>query len=219
MTSSPDPLDRWDIPRLDEDPISLAAACTPEGAWAPPELAGARPVNGAARAAAWSPRQEVAEAFEAGRAAGREEGSVQAQQRVSRALEVLERIAESLHAARQDLLRRSERDLECLALAVARKLVQREVAADPAVLHELVSRALELMPLETPLEIRMHPDDLAALGDDPRRAIAVEHGATLQWIADPELEAGGFLLESPQRIVDGRPDVALRNLYERFDQE
>ena len=36
------------------------------------------------------------------------------------------------------------------------------------------------------------------------------------WVVDPSLEAGSFRLVSPERIIDGRVDVALRALYERL---
>ena len=42
---------------------------------------------------------------------------------------------------------------------------------------------------------------------------------TLHWIVDAEIERAGFVVQSPQRLVDGRLDVALRTLYERFEEE
>jgi hypothetical protein len=41
-------------------------------------------------------------------------------------------------------------------------------------------------------------------------------GLTIQWNADPTLGRGDFVVESPQRVVDGRLDVALQALYERM---
>jgi hypothetical protein len=38
----------------------------------------------------------------------------------------------------------------------------------------------------------------------------------VHWIADPSLDRGSFRLSSPERLVDGRADVALRSLYERL---
>ena len=68
--------------------------------------------------------------------------------------------------------------------------------------------------------MRLNPDDLAALGAGHRAARAERPGARRsQWVADPTLERGSFLVESPTRIVDGRIDAALRQLYERLDHD
>jgi hypothetical protein len=58
--------------------------------------------------------------------------------------------------------------------------------------------------------VRLNPADLGALGLGPGA------GAPVQWTADPVLEPGSFVVESPARVVDGRTDVALRQLFERL---
>jgi flagellar biosynthesis/type III secretory pathway protein FliH len=40
----------------------------------------------------------------------------------------------------------------------------------------------------------------------------------VQWIADTAIEPGGCLVLSPRRLVDGRVDEALVNLYDRLRQ-
>jgi flagellar biosynthesis/type III secretory pathway protein FliH len=102
---------------------------------------------------------------------------------------------------------------------VARKLVQREVEADPTLMRTLVERALELVPLEPKLEVRLHPDDLSVLLSGSPVPAADNPSAAIKWTADPAIERGGFVVESPLRVVDGRTDFALRSLYERLEDE
>jgi flagellar assembly protein FliH len=164
-------------------------------------------------------RTEADEAHDRGFADGLREGTVRSEQRVRVALETLGRVGEYLHTAQSAFVRDRARDLHGLALAVARKLIQREVTADPALLRELVDRALELVPLEPHLEVRLHPDDLSVLMGGPSAPESDGKGTAIQWLGDPAIERGGFLVESPLRIVDGRTDFALRSLYERLEYE
>ncbi|HVP13956.1 MAG TPA: FliH/SctL family protein [Terriglobales bacterium] len=179
-----------------------------------PEL-DAGPAPGAAAPPSRTPRDE---AFERGFAEGLEEGAARAQHRVRTALDALGRVGESLHAMQSALLRDRSRDLHALALAIARKLVGREVAADPALVGQWVTGALELVPPDSRCEVRLHPDDLASFaGDLPKGG--GEGEPSIRWVGDPTLERGEFLVEGPHRIVDGRTDFALRALYERLGHE
>ena len=164
-------------------------------------------------------RTEADEAHARGFTEGLREGTARSEQRVHVALETLGRVGEYLHTAQSAFVRDRARDLHGLALAVAHKLIQREVTADPALLRELVDRALELVPLEPHLEVRLHPDDLSVLLGGPSAPEADGKGTAIKWLGDPTIERGGFLVESPLRIVDGRTDFALRSLYERLEYE
>jgi flagellar biosynthesis/type III secretory pathway protein FliH len=220
MTSSSEPAP-WAPPDLvtgrcpDAPPGSWAHGAGTADAWSPPPLS-LQPVDVPVEADA---PDELAEAYERGRAKGIEEGVTCVRQELRPALVALGRVAEVLQAERANFAAVRERNLQAIALAVAGKLVQREVAADPDRVQELVGRALELLPLDTSLEVRLNPDDLALVqrlqdGDGTNGLVRA-----IQWVADPGLERGAFTLESPQRIVDGRFDVALRHLYDRLDHD
>jgi flagellar biosynthesis/type III secretory pathway protein FliH len=137
--------------------------------------------------------------------------------RLGPALEALARIADQLEASRLRFDHDRERNLRGLALAVAHQIVQRELATDPSIVNDLVARALELMPASAPVEVRVSPGDLAALSDDLQQLAAAGRPVPVQWLSDPALGPGSFMIESPLRIVDGRTDVALRTLFERLE--
>ncbi len=143
----------------------------------------------------------------------------QAESRVSRAVELLGAAALQLEALAHDFGHDRERNLHALAVAIARGIVQRELAVEPELVGTLVRRAVDLLPLDNTLEIRLHPEDLALFG--PAAPSLLPEGRTLevQWVPDPSLERGSFVIESPQRLVDGRTDVALRSLYERLEHD
>ena len=131
-------------------------------------------------------------------------------------MQALTQVAEAFEASRAGFERDRERDLTGLALAVARRIVLREVTADPAIVRSLVTRALELLPLDRSFEVRLNPEDLGVLGTDLEGAVPPGIAPMIQWAGDPALERGSFVIESPLRVVDGRSDVALRALYDRL---
>ncbi len=222
MTSSPELLRPFLLPALPGDAGPGDARFVPfgerpDGSLELPELEAMSLAD--ARVSPAPRRTEADETYDRGFADGLREGTARAEQRVRPALETLGRVGEYLHTAQSAFVRDRARDLHGLALAVARKLIQREVTADPALLRELVDRALELVPLEPHLEVRLHPDDLSVLMGGPSAPEADGKGTAIKWLADPAIERGGFLVESPLRIVDGRTDFALRSLYERLEYE
>lgn len=151
-----------------------------------------------------------------GRREGRDEGAAEAREELRPVIEGLLRIAEHLQDLRDQALHEAEADLEALALAVARRLVQRELEADPGIVRRLVARALELLPVDAPIEIRAHPGDLETLAPALE---AWSAGRALRWTPDPALDRGSFVAETPRRVVDGRTDVALRTLYDRLRED
>ncbi len=214
MTSSREAIAPFALPALSgaRGPALEASA---DGRFALPELDPER----TAKLLAGPARTEAEEAYDRGYADGLRDGAARVQPRVRTALEALGRVGEYLHTAHTSFLRDRARDLHGLALAIARRLVQREIQADPALLRELVGRALELVPAEPQLEVRLHPEDLAVIESGLATAAPGGEIPSIRWVADPDLERGGFVVESPVRLVDGRTDFALRTLYERLEYE
>lgn len=150
--------------------------------------------------------------YEAGRAAAMEE----ANRTIKRAASLLVSTAEALDAARLGVVRELEDSVYMLSLAVARHLIQREVSADPTIIRDLVHRGLEAFPVGSRVEIHLHPDDLAALRGQVELPGSDGRAAEILWAADPAIERGGCTLETPHRVVDGRIDLALSELYHRM---
>jgi flagellar assembly protein FliH len=187
------------------DPAHETAAF--DGTWMLPELDSS------------SPSTDVRDPlYESGYADGLRDGVGQAREDLRPALAALAGVAESLNSRRDEMLRDQARNLHGLALAVARKIVQREIATDAGVIEDLVRRALELLPHDLQVDVRLHPEDLQALGDRVDRPTDMS-AVTLRWLPDPTMERGGFVVQSPHRLVDGRLDMALRDLYERLESE
>jgi flagellar biosynthesis/type III secretory pathway protein FliH len=163
--------------------------------------------------------EELQKAYERGFSEGREQGIAEGYEKMLPALESLHGLTETLEQTHADFRHDLERGLHALAIAVARQLIQREVSADPTIVSDLIERALELVPHDLMLEVRLNPTDLEVLQGKLDRLEAAGRPLNVQWIEDSSLERGSFLLETPLRVVDGRTDDALRSLYERLGHD
>jgi flagellar assembly protein FliH len=211
--SSSDRLEAFELPALGG--VSTAAGeVAGDGRWSPPQWTGAAPPP--------PPPEPGAEAFARGVEAGRREGERRAEDDLRPLLKALQAAAERLEQLEAVFVRDREQAITLLAMAVARQLFQREVAVNPEIVTGLVQKAIELLPHEAPIEVRLHPDDLDALRAAGEAEPTGSHRgglAVIEWIADPALERGDCVAESAARLVDGRADVALRAWCERLTHE
>lgn len=225
MTSSPDPPPAWSLPELENDagetdnPILELVRESGDGEWPLPELDNGETVDEALTEAATTPSTEADSTYQRGFDEGIKQAAVEGEARIKDAVSAVGKVVEYLSAAQNDFAMIRTQNLHGLALAVAHKLILREIAADPSIVKELVERAIVLLPHDTKLEIRLNPEDLETMREHLDHMTPGAGGVSIQWLADPVLERGSFLVESPQRLVDGRTDTALRNLFEQLANE
>lgn len=185
----------------------------PAARWGPPVLD--RPGPGGPTAPR-EPADPAAQAYERGLAEGFQLGQEQAAAGLQPVHELMARVSRELEREQLVARRNAEQNVTALAVAVARWLFQREVALDPGIVQQLVRRAVHLLPTTSMIEIRAHPDDLEAMSAHLQITEADGRPLPVHWIADGILERGDFMIATPERLVDGRADVALRSLYERL---
>lgn len=161
----------------------------------------------------------VAEAYALGFTQGRQEGERAERARLGPSVRAAEEAIEAVNQADGRWTGAVEDNLVTLALAIARHVIDREVAQDPEVVERLVRKALESFPVDQPVQIRVHPDDLAiirALRDErPAMAFGRDETTTI-WVADARVSRGGCMVEGRERIVDGRIETALERVYRRL---
>jgi flagellar assembly protein FliH len=157
-------------------------------------------------------RRGYDDGYAAGRAEGLAAGRASAATDTAAALGRLETVARSLAGAADDLRRRQALELAGLEDGLARAAVdlaaaiigrELEVAASPG--GDALARALALVPAGSVAVVRLHPSDVAALGDGP---VGDPSGA-LTVIADPAVEQGGCLLEVGDSRIDAQLGPAL----------
>jgi flagellar assembly protein FliH len=150
-------------------------------------------------------RDAFAKGYAQGERAGLEAGNKRSDAMLRRLGETLEELA----SLRQSLLHHSERQLVQLALALAKRIVRREVGADEELLAALARVALDRLGNAGPATIRLHPDDFARAAARGADRWAAAHVTV---VADPAVSRGGCLVESPFGFVDASIDAQFQEL-------
>jgi len=104
----------------------------------------------------------------------------------------------------------AERQVVELALAVAGKVLAREVAENPMVILPIVKEALPTVEAQEQITIRVHPDCYElVLATRPELQAALSRANTLTVTADSALREGDCIIETPFGTVDARIDSQL----------
>lgn len=157
--------------------------------------------------------KEHEERVRAARAAGAAEGEAAGRSRAAAELQpVLERLArsiEELGRLRARLRQEAEADMLRLALAIARRVLHREVSLDPDAMHGLVLGALEKLQGQEVSRVRVHPSHAAQLSGWLR---AAPGSAAVEVVADPGRRPGDVVFETGRGNLDASVDSQLQEI-------
>jgi flagellar assembly protein FliH len=111
--------------------------------------------------------------------------------------------------SRASFIRQTEADVVKLSLAVARRILYRELTIDPGSIAGLVKAALEKLQSDVVARARVHPELEAAV-----RATIEQSGrrASVEVVADASLERGGVVLETNRGSLDASIETQLREI-------
>jgi flagellar assembly protein FliH len=187
------------MPSSDFVPLAGAAPAPAEGfrPFAPPPAPPPPEIPGEEAAA--ESDGETRRAFQAGYELGREELRSQ----VESIAESFVKSLEELSAFRARLRDRYERELLELALGVARKVVQQELAARPEIWLGIIRAAVRRTVDRERIVVRVPPVLAGFLREAmPELRAALEDVKELEVVEDPGLPAGGCVVESRFGEVD-----------------
>ncbi|HEV8211461.1 MAG TPA: FliH/SctL family protein [Vicinamibacterales bacterium] len=142
------------------------------------------------------------DAFTKGYAQGERAGVEAAATRGDAMLRRLAQTIDELGTLRAELIHKSERQVVRLAIAIAMRVIHREITLDSELLVAMARVALDRLGDTSSATIRLHPQDHAA-------ALSVR-GVTLSTesvsvVADPNVSRGGCLVESDFGLIDLTP--------------
>lgn len=150
------------------------------------------------------------EAFMKGFAQGERAGAEAAAARGDAVVQRLAETIDELRAVRRDLLVKAERQLVELALAIARRIVHREVTIDRELLAVMGRVALDRLGSVSAATIRLHPDDYAAVTRG--RGDEWTAGGTTTVVPDPLVRRGGCLVQSDFGVIDIGVDAQIQEI-------
>lgn len=150
-------------------------------------------------------REVEDEACQRGYARGLDQARDDADREREQARGRLRTALEDIGELQGQVLRRAERDLVRLALAIAERVIKREVTLDPDLLLVIARVALDRLGERPSAVVRLNPGDHAALAD-------AGLPAGLDIVPDPGVPPGGCQITSTSGDIDAGIDAQLREL-------
>jgi len=158
-------------------------------------------------------RQQCEQRVKDAHAAGLREGDAAAQARATAGVQVvLEKMArsiEELAQVRARLRKQAEGDTIKLSLAIARRVLRRELAMDPDAMRGLVTAALEKLQSQEICRVRANPSQVAAITACLR---ATATNSKVEVVPDGSLQPGGVVFETNQGNLDASVDSQLQEI-------
>jgi len=182
-----------------------------------PDLAGTREalLSEARREAA----RKVQEAYAEGIRRGIDAGKAQYMQAVAESAGALRSAAAVLQQTREDFLRSLEPQVVELAVAVAERIVQREVRIDPEFVQRTVRKALDHLLDRERVVVRLNPKDLEGLRAEKVKLLEEFDGIreiTVQ--SDAAVGPGGCIVETGLLQVDARIEAQLEQILQALHE-
>jgi len=152
-------------------------------------------------------------AFQKGRQAGEESSRNLLESKVEADVIKLRILMKEAKTAIPKLRRQTEEDIIRLAVAVARRVLHRELTIDPTALAGLIRAAFDKLDSRQILQIRTDPGSLKAVEQvvskmDPASGIRV--------VPDAALHSGSLILEFPKGELDASVETQLSEIERGF---
>lgn len=149
--------------------------------------------------------EAYARGYEEGERAGLETGGQRADAMVARLTQTVEELA----GVRAQMIRQTERQMVELALAVARRIIHREVSLDRDLLIAMARVALDRLGETAKVTVKLHPQDFAATS---AARVSKVMGTCVTVVEDLRLERGACLVESDLGTIDVSVDAQIEEV-------
>jgi flagellar assembly protein FliH len=149
-------------------------------------------------------QQARQDGFNDGVRQARSEGEVELRAAMERVTNTLTELATTKRRIRND----AEAELLKLSLAIARRVIHREIALDPEALAGVVHAALQKLQTREVSRVRVFP----AAADSVRLAIERAGGPTVEVFPDPSLRTGDLLFETSLGQLDASVESQLQEI-------
>lgn len=161
-----------------------------------------------------------AEAYRAGFAKGEAEGREAGRLAAQPLVETLEGVLQEIDGFRKRLRQHTEHETVRLALAVAKKILVREVSVSDSVILNVVREALRQTDEPDKVLIRLHPEDLAVVERESGSLIELSgRSEMITFEPDAAISRGGCFVETEFGEIDARIEQQFRVVEDAFQAE
>jgi len=150
-------------------------------------------------------REAHAAGVREGEAAGRSKAAAELQTAIDR----LARTIEELSHLRAHLRKEAESDVVKLALAIARRILRRELAIDPEALRGLVVAALDKLQGQELCRVKVHPSQTAMIKAALQKSAS---GNPVEVLPDASREPGTVIFETQRGNLDASVESQLSEI-------
>lgn len=153
---------------------------------------------------------------------GWEIGYIQAKQVVeaelAETLTTTRNVAQAAIEAKTQLLKNNQAEMERLAIAIARKIIGKELTVNPKAISDIVVQAIESADIHGACCIKVNPEDYEILGPmwDAIPSFQSPDNAW-QLVADKRVSRGGCLIEINGGIVNAQIESQLAEVASAFE--
>lgn len=131
-----------------------------------------------------------------------------------------EKLINEARKQKETILRSTEGDIVRLALAVAEKIVEKEISQDNDIIVNLVQKALSMLGNVESFKLLVNPRDLDNLVEGQAGLTRPEQGINKTSLQpDMRIKPGGFILDSEVGSVDARLETRLQNVTDALMEE
>lgn len=147
--------------------------------------------------------------YQQGQAAGEASALQKAQQKLDPVLKGFNAVIAELLTMRKRTRAEAEEDTMKLAIAIARRVLYRELSTDPEAILGLVKAAFDKLNARETHRLRLSPSDAALVGEQ-RAKLQIPPG--LEIVADRSLMPGSAIFETSRGDLDASVDTQLAEI-------
>ncbi|MGE5397839.1 MAG: FliH/SctL family protein [Chitinophagales bacterium] len=130
-----------------------------------------------------------------------------------RAVTESEALIEEAMVQRLDIIRSSEEIILRLAMAIAKKIIEKEIKQNPDIIISLIRDAVDLLKDAETIKILVNPKDFELLLNEQNKIANQEKvNARINIQSDTRISAGGFIVESEIGTTDARLETRIDNV-------
>ena len=192
---------------------SQVAAWLPKGAAAPERVVTSRGIEPPASNGPGETDARIKAAFEQGRQEAEAGANQRAAQKIEPIAASLNRLLQDLAGARKQFRTEAEQDTVKLAIAIAKRVLHRELSTDPQAILGLVMAAFQKLNAAETHRLRVSPGDAAAIQAVRSR---LDLPATLEVTADASLLQGSAIFETSRGEMDASIGTQLAEIDRGF---
>ena len=193
------------VPAVDGQPLDAGAFPSADHQYPQPSS----PVAAASNSVGQHVKAAHQQGYQEGQSMARQEMAGQVDAIAAR----LARTIEELSGMRQRFRREAEEDVVALALAIARRILHRELTVAPEALLGVLKAALEKIEVREVHRLRLRPEDVALVQQHLDKMGLPQR---VELIADPALERGAIILDSSRGALDVSVETQLAEIERGF---